>query len=190
MNTVVKNNINSSVFNPGDSSGVKKPILGFAAYSGTGKTSLLVKLIPLLKLQGLRVAMIKHAHHDFDIDKPGKDSYELRKAGADQVLIASDQRYALMIDYAQRKEVILGYLISKLDLENIDLVLVEGFRDVAFPKIELHRPATGKKLIFPEDENIIAVATDGNTETGALPLLNINHIEEVAGFINRWLDSY
>ncbi len=172
-----------------DSMQFSVPVLGFAAYSGTGKTSLLVKLIPLLKLQGLRVAMIKHAHHDFDIDKPGKDSYELRKAGADQVLVASDRRWALMTDYAQQKEVRLDDLILKLDLENIDLVLVEGFRHVAFPKIELHRRSTGKALIFPEDKNIIAVAVDENIETGQLSLLNINQVEEVAGFINRWLET-
>ncbi len=174
---------------PKDSIQFPVPVLGFAAYSGTGKTSLLVKLIPLLKLQGLRVAMIKHAHHDFDIDKPGKDSYELRRAGADQVLVASDKRWALMTDHVQQKEIKLDDLVSKLDLENIDLVLVEGFRHVAFPKIELHRRSTGKALIFPDDENIIAVAVDGNIETGRLPLLNINQVEEVAGFINRWLGA-
>ena len=95
--------------------GFKKPVLGFAAYSGTGKTSLLVKLLPLMKLQGLRVAMIKHAHHDFDIDEPGKDSFELRKAGADQMLIASDKRYALMTEYESQAEPELGDLIKQLD---------------------------------------------------------------------------
>lgn len=164
-----------------------KPVLGFAAYSGTGKTTLLVKLLPLMKLQGLRVAMIKHAHHDFDIDKPGKDSYELRKAGADQVLIASDKRCALITEYEETKEPELDDLIRKLDLENIDLVLVEGFRHLAFPKIELHRPATGKQVIFAEDKSVVAVASDAKINTGKLPLLNLNAPEEIAGFINRWL---
>jgi molybdopterin-guanine dinucleotide biosynthesis protein B len=166
-----------------------KPVLGFAAYSGTGKTSLLVKLLPLMKLQGLRVAMIKHAHHDFDIDKPGKDSFELRKAGADQVLIASDKRYALMTEYESQAEPELGDLIKQLDLENIDLVMVEGFRHLSFPKIELHRPSLGKELIFPDDSSVVAIASDVSFETGDLPLLNLNAPEEVAGFINRWLDN-
>lgn len=164
-----------------------KPVLGFAAYSGTGKTTLLVKLLPLMKLQGLRVAMIKQTHHDFEIDKPGKDSFELRKAGANQMLIASDKRCALITEYEEQAEPDLGKLINKLDLENIDLIMVEGFRHLPFPKIELHRPSTRKKLIFPEDKSVIAVASDENLETGHLPLLNLNAPEEIAGFINRWL---
>lgn len=166
-----------------------KPVLGFAAYSGTGKTTLLVKLLPLMKLQGLRVAMIKHAHHDFDIDTPGKDSYELRKAGANQVLIVSDKRCALMTEFEETREPELGDLICRLDLENIDLVMVEGFRHLPFPKIELHRPSTAKQLIFPGDKSVIAVASDENIDTGNLPLLNLNQPEEVAGFINRWLHN-
>ena len=166
-----------------------KPVLGFAAYSGTGKTTLLVKLLPLMKLQGLRVAMVKQTHHDFEIDKPGKDSFVLRKAGANQVLLASDKRCALITEYEEQKEPDLVELINKLDLKNIDLVLVEGFKHLPFPKIELHRPATGKKLIFPDDSSVVAVACDGNLETGDVSLLNINAPEEVAGFINRWLDA-
>ena len=164
-----------------------KPVLGFAAYSGTGKTTLLVKLIPLMKLQGLRVAMIKQTHHDFEIDTPGKDSFELRKAGANQILLASDKRCALITEYEQAIEPELTELIGKLDLENIDLVLVEGFKHLPFAKIELHRPSTAKKLIFPEDKSVVAVASDEILQTGDLPLLNINAPEEVAGFINRWL---
>ena len=173
----------------GDQMTFPKPVLGFAAYSGTGKTTLLVKLLPLMKLQGLRIGMIKHAHHNFDIDKPGKDSFELRKAGADQILISSDRRYALMTEYEEQLEPELADLINKLDLENIDLVMVEGYRHLPFPKIELNRPSTGKQLIFPEDNSIIAVASDEIFETGDLPLLNLNAPEEVAGFINRWLDA-
>ncbi len=167
----------------------QKPVLGFAAYSGTGKTTLLVKLLPLMRLQGLRVAMIKQTHHDFEIDKPGKDSFELRKAGANQVLLASDKRCAVITEYEERKETDLGELINKLDLENLDLVMVEGFKHLPFAKIELHRPVTGNKLIFPEDDSVIAVASDENLSTGSLPLLNINAPEEVAGFIKRWLDN-
>lgn len=167
-----------------------RPVLGFAAFSGTGKTSLLVKLLPLMKLQGLRVAMIKHAHHDFDIDKPGKDSFELRKAGADQVLVASDKRFALMTEYENQEEPKLDDLIKQLNLDEIDLVMVEGFRHLSYPKIELHRPSLGKDLIYPNDESVVAIASDENLETGALPLLNLNATEEVAGFINRWLDNF
>lgn len=167
-----------------------KPVLGFTAYSGTGKTTLLVKLLPLMKLQGLRVAMIKHTHHDFEIDKPGKDSFQLRKAGANQVLITSDKRCAVLTEYEASAEPELPELIEKLDLKNIDLVMVEGYRHLAFDKIELHRPSTGKDLIFPEDETVVAVASDENIETGKLPLLNLNAPDEIAGFINRWRDNY
>lgn len=165
------------------------PVLGFAAYSGTGKTSLLIKLLPLMKLQGLRVAMIKHTHHDFEIDKPGKDSYELRKAGANQVLIASDKRSAVLTEYDEPAEIDLLTLVEKLDLKNIDLVLVEGYRHVPFAKIELHRPSLGKDLLFREDSSVVAVASDDDIDTGDIPLLNLNAPDEIAGFINRWLDN-
>ncbi len=164
-----------------------KPVLGFAAYSGTGKTTLLVKLLPLMKLQGLRVALIKQTHHGFEIDKPGKDSFKLRKAGADQVLLSSGKRCAVITEYEDIIEPDLSELINKLDLKNIDLIMVEGFKHLPFDKIELHRPAIGKKLIFPDDDAVIAVASDENIATDDLPLLNINAPEEVAGFINRWL---
>lgn len=165
----------------------KVPVLGFAAYSGSGKTTLLVKLLPLMKLQGLRVALIKQTHHDFEIDKPGKDSFRLREAGADQVLLASDKRCVVITEYETPAEPDLPQLINRLDLDVIDLVMVEGFKHLPFSKIELHRPSTGNKLIFPEDDSVIAVASDGDIDTGGLPLLNINAAEEVAGFINRWL---
>jgi len=166
-----------------------KPVLGFAAFSGTGKTTLLVKLLPLMKLQGLRIALIKQTHHDFDIDKPGKDSFELRKAGADQVLLASDRRSALITEFAEQPSPGLVELVNQLDQENIDLVLVEGFKQLPFTKIELHRAATGNARLFPQDDSIIAVASDSKLDTGSLPLLDINAPEEVAGFINRWLDG-
>lgn len=165
----------------------KKPLLGFAAYSGTGKTTLLVKVLPLLRARGLRVAMIKHAHHDFDIDQPGKDSYELRKAGAEQMLIASNFRRALMTETPAGTEPQLAELMAELNLEAIDLVLVEGFRHHSFPKIELHRPSTHKALIFPVDRDVVAVASDAVIETGALPLLDLNSAQAVADFIEAWL---
>lgn len=164
------------------------PVLGFAAYSGTGKTTLLVKLIPLLRDQGVRVALIKHAHHDFDIDIPGKDSYRLRKAGADQVLVASDKRLALIKEIVANTDPQLDELINELDLDKVELVLVEGFRHVPFPKIELHRPSSGKEFIFPHDSNVIAVASDELIDTGELPLLDINRPGNLVKFIQDWMD--
>lgn len=166
-----------------------KPVLGFAAYSGTGKTTLLVRLLPILKGRGLRIAMIKHAHHDFDIDKPGKDSYELRKAGADQMLVASDKRWALMTEIHESKDPRLEDLITLLNVDECDLVLVEGFRHVEVEKIELHRPSLKKDLIYPEDKNIIAIASDEKILTNDLPLLNLNEPREIADFICDWFDQ-
>ncbi len=166
-----------------------KPVLGFAAYSGTGKTTLLIKLLPLLKSMGFRLAVIKQTHHDFEIDKPGKDSYELRKAGANQMLIASEKRCALVTEYDAPVKTDLVGLVNKLDLENLDLVLVEGFKSEFFPKIEIHRAATGNKLIFPEDKSIIAIASDESFDAGDLPILNLNAAEEIAGYINHWLNN-
>ncbi len=164
-------------------------ILGFAAFSGTGKTTLLVRLIPLLANRGIRTALIKHAHHDFDIDIPGKDSYELRKAGARQVLVASSQRRALITETAGMDDPDLGTLVDSLDHDSIDLVLVEGFRHMPFPKIELYRAGPGKPLLFPEDASIIAVAADHSLNTGDLPFLDINDPEAIAAFIQAWLKT-
>lgn len=165
------------------------PVLGFAAFSGTGKTTLLVRLIPLLARRGLRIAMIKHAHHDFDIDIPGKDSYELRKAGARQVLVASDRRRALVTETDPPREPSLEELVAALDLDTVDLVLVEGFRHLAFPRIELHRPALGHPLLCREDSSIIAVASDAAPACGGLPVLDINHPAGIADFIVDWLGA-
>ena len=165
----------------------RKPVLGFAAYSGTGKTTLLVKLVPVLNAQGIRVALIKHAHHEFDIDIPGKDSYELRMAGAGQVLVASSSRQALVTEMPGTAEPRLEDLVDKLDLARVDLVLVEGFRRAAFPKIELHRPSVNTDFFFPEDPGVIAVASDAPVDTGGLPLLDINRPEQIARFIRAWM---
>lgn len=158
------------------------PVLGIAAWSGTGKTTLLVKLLPLLRTQGLRVGMLKHAHHAFDIDHPGKDSYELRKAGAEQMLIASDQRWALMVESPISGEVSLTAMLDQMNRSSLDLILVEGFRHETFPKIELHRAALGKPLLFPEDASIMAIVSDAPIESG-LPLLDLNAPDDVASFI-------
>jgi len=164
-----------------------KPVLGFAAFSGTGKTTLLKQLILLLAQRDVRVSIIKHAHHDFDTDKPGKDSYELRRAGARQVLVASDRRWALITENDAVAAPGLNELIARLDQERVDLVLVEGFKNVPFARIELHRPSLGYPLLYPDDDSIIAVAADETLDTGDLPLLDINDAVGVAEFILSWL---
>ncbi len=168
----------------------EKPLLGFAAYSGTGKTTLLVQLIPELKKRGLRVAVIKHAHHNFDVDKPGKDSYELRKAGAAPMLISSARRTVIMIDNETEAEPELQNLLRHIPVESVDMVLVEGFKQWPFPKIELHRSATGKSLMYPQDANIIAIAHDleNNALKTDLPQLNLNNIEAIADFVMKFTD--
>jgi len=167
------------------------PLLGFAAWSGTGKTTLLTQLIPLLGAEGIRVAVVKHAHHNFDIDHPGKDSYELRHAGARQVLIASRRRLALMLDNppGQYEEPTLPDLLARLDPAYADLILVEGFKQQAFPKIELYRPALGQPLLFPTNPTVIAIATDqpDGLPANAPPILPLNEPAAIAEFIRTWL---
>jgi molybdopterin-guanine dinucleotide biosynthesis protein B len=168
----------------------QKPVLGFAAYSGAGKTTLLIKLLPLLTARGIRVGMIKHAHHSFDIDRPGKDSYELRQAGASQMLVASARREALMIEKAEASEPDLEQLIARLDQATLDLILVEGFKHVPFPKIEVFRAAVGKPAIYPGDASVIAIATDGALPAGSdLPVLDINNPETVAAFVYDYISA-
>jgi molybdopterin-guanine dinucleotide biosynthesis protein B len=160
------------------------PVLGFAAYSGTGKTTLLVKLLPLLKDRGLRIGMVKHAHHEFDVDKPGKDSYELRKAGADRVLVASSRRWALVVEREQEESPRLEDLVARIDGNGLDLILVEGFKREALPKIELYRPSLGYPLMYPQDASIVAVASDHPLgEPITLPLLDLNEPQSIADFI-------
>ncbi len=159
------------------------PILGFAAFSGTGKTTLLSKLIPLLRQSGLRVALIKHAHHNFEIDKPGKDSYQLRKAGASPVLIVSAQRRAMISEFSEHKDPTLDDQLKILDQSELDLILVEGFKTEQFPKIELHRPSLEKPLLFPDDPNIIAIATDQPMNDNTPTQLDINSAELIADYI-------
>ena len=161
------------------------PLLGFVANSGTGKTTLLTKLIPLLSQQGVRIALIKHAHHAFDIDIPGKDSYELRKAGASQVLVASQQRWALITETPQQQtDPLLTTLLQQLDMTQLDLILVEGFKHEAIPKIELHRQELQQPLLCKTDPYIIAVATNAAPLVGiTLPQLNINNAASIAEFI-------
>ncbi|WP_421197862.1 bifunctional molybdopterin-guanine dinucleotide biosynthesis adaptor protein MobB/molybdopterin molybdotransferase MoeA [Aeromonas enteropelogenes] len=161
------------------------PLLGFAAWSGTGKTTLLEQLIPLLVARGLRLGVLKHAHHDFDIDQPGKDSHRLRKAGANQMMVASRRRHARIIE-TELAEADFRELLASFDQTSLDLLLVEGFKHEHFPKIELHRAAIGKPLLFPEDRDIIAVASDQPTDT-TLPRLDINDLDAIADFVCDYL---
>ena len=168
------------------------PILGFAAFSGTGKTTLLTKLIPLLKETGLRVALIKHSHHNFEIDKPGKDSYRLREAGASPVLLVSSHRRAIITEFSEIKQPKLSEQLKVLDQSGLDLILVEGFKAENFPKIELHRPSLNQPLIYPNDSTIIAFATDTKTSFNNMPtLLDINDPQMISEFIlNIFLKSH
>lgn len=162
------------------------PLLGFSAFSGTGKTTLLTRLLPILKAKGLRIGVVKHAHHQFDVDHKGKDSYRLREAGADQMLIASRQRIALIQEFDDHQdEPTLEKVLVSLNPADLDLVLVEGFKRDSFAKIELHRPSLNKPLLFIRDPDIIAIATDASLPTtpAYLPLLNLNKVDEIATFI-------
>ncbi len=160
------------------------PILGIAAYSGTGKTALLRKILPALRGLGLRVAVVKHAHHSFDTDVPGKDSYELRKAGATQMLVASRHRWALVAETGDASEPRLEDLLAHLDRRELDLILVEGFKAEAFPKIELHRPSLGHPLLCTLDRSIVAIATDAPLSIDPnVPVLDLNEPVRIVDFI-------
>jgi molybdopterin-guanine dinucleotide biosynthesis protein B len=161
------------------------PILGFCAFSGTGKTTLLTQLIPLLVANGVRIAMIKHAHHAFDIDHPNKDSYRLRQAGAKQMLISSANRWALMHELAsEQDEASLDQLIQQLDFNAADLILVEGFKKEPIAKIELHRPSLGLPLLCEKDDHVIAIASDEKLLVKRdIHQLDLNNPEEIAQFI-------
>ncbi len=166
------------------------PVLGFAAFSGSGKTTLLEQLIPLLTQSGLRVALIKHSHHDFEMDKPGKDSDRLRRAGAGQILLASKYRTAWIREGDGASEPELDELLTRLDTHDLDLVLVEGFRDEPVPKIEIHRPSLAKPLLCQKDDAVIALAVDQHpAHEVPVPLLALNQPREVADFVLTWLKA-
>jgi len=159
-------------------------VFGFAGYSGAGKTTLIENLIPRFVLEGLTVSLIKHAHHGFDIDKPGKDSYRHREAGCSEVLLTSDQRWVLMHELRGRREPALEDQLAILS--PCDLALVEGYKASAIPKLEVHRPAHGRPLMFPENPHIVAVASDVPIET-SLPLFDLNDYDRIAGFVMTYL---
>ncbi|QLN70392.1 molybdopterin-guanine dinucleotide biosynthesis protein B [Enterobacter roggenkampii] len=162
------------------------PVVAISAWSGTGKTTLLKKLIPALCARGLRPGLIKHSHHNMDIDTPGKDSYELRKAGAAQTMVASPQRWALMTETPDEAPLNLAYLVSRMDHSTLDLVLVEGVKHEAVPKLLLFRSDAGHDLSeLTLDEHVIAVASDVAVEL-EVPVLDLNDVDGIAQFIVAW----
>lgn len=166
------------------------PVLGFAAYSGTGKTTLLEKLLPKLTQAGLNIGLFKHAHHAFDVDKPGKDSYRLRKAGASQMMIASRNRHVLMTETPEAEAPFID-LLSHFDHSKLDFILVEGCKNLNFPKIELHRQALEKPWLYPFDPNIIAICCDDTNlpiETD-LDTIALDDVDQIALFVKNWVSK-
>ena len=160
------------------------PLLGFAALSGTGKTTLLKQLIPLLKMEGIRVGLIKHAHHEADIDQPGKDSHALRMAGASPVMLSTSKRRAIIMEHESPRDPVLDEELRYLDQSALDLLLVEGFKHEGFPKIELHRSSLGHALIYPRDKHVIAIAVDEVLDPPPpIPCFDINQPRQLMDFI-------
>ena len=159
-------------------------IIGLAGWSGSGKTTLLTKVIPRLVARGQRVSTVKHAHHAFDVDQPGKDSYRHRHAGCSEVLVSSSKRWVLMHELRGAAEPSLQEQLKHLS--PCDLVIVEGYKNEPMPKIEVHRRDGHTPLLFPDDANVVAVATDEILDT-ALPQLDIDDAEDVARFLLQFL---
>jgi molybdopterin-guanine dinucleotide biosynthesis protein B len=160
-------------------------VIGFAGYSGSGKTTLVEQLISVLKLRGLRVSVVKHAHHRFDVDYPGKDTFRHREAGAFEVVVASSRRLVLMREFERECELTVHQLIAEL-YEGVDWVLVEGFKDSDLLKIEVWRPSTGHLVRYPDDDFIVAIATDAPgalPEATQRPVLDLNNADAVASWL-------
>jgi molybdopterin-guanine dinucleotide biosynthesis protein B len=158
-------------------------LIGLAGWSGSGKTTLLVKLLPALIARGLSVSTLKHAHHAFDVDQPGKDSHDHRLAGAREVLISSAKRWALMHELRDEAEPTLAELVPHLS--PVDLVIVEGFKGESHAKLEVYRSAVGKPLLYPNDPNILAIAGDPRPTDAPLPSADLNDIEAIADLVDR-----
>lgn len=160
-------------------------VAGFAGYSGAGKTTLVERLIPALKARGLRVSVVKHAHHRFDIDHPGKDTFRHRQAGAFEVVVASDRRLALMREFEQPAQLTVHHLLAEL-YEGVDWVLVEGFRDSNLHKLEVWRADAGHPARYPDDDFIVAIVTDSRDrlpQATLRPVLDLNDIDAVASWL-------
>ena len=160
-------------------------IFGFAGWSGSGKTTLIEQLIPRFVQRGLRVSLIKHAHHTFDVDQPGKDSYRHRQAGAAEILVTSSRRWVLMHELRGAHEPSFEDQVKRIS--PCDLLFVEGFKHAPIPKLEVWRKETGEPLLHPNDPHIVAVASDARIET-KLPLLNLNDVDEIRNFILKKLE--
>ena len=160
-------------------------IFGFAGWSGSGKTTLVEQLIPRLNARGLRVSLVKHAHHDFDVDLPGKDSYRHRHAGCGEVLVSSANRWALMHELRGAEELTLAEALTRLS--PCDLVLIEGYKRSPIPKLEIHRAALGKPLLHPADQNIVALATDRSAAAAGrpLPVFALDAYDVLATFVEE-----
>jgi molybdopterin-guanine dinucleotide biosynthesis adapter protein len=158
-------------------------LIGLAGWSGSGKTTLLAKLIPVLIARGRTVSTLKHAHHEFDIDKPGKDSHTHRIAGAREVLISSARRWALMHELRDEPEPSLRELLTHLS--PVDLVIVEGYKTQSHPKLEVHRASVGKPLLYPNDPHVVAIASDTRPPNLSLPFADLNDIEAIADLVDE-----
>jgi molybdopterin-guanine dinucleotide biosynthesis protein B len=158
-------------------------LIGLAGWSGSGKTTLLVKLLPALIARGRSVSTLKHAHHAFDVDQPGKDSHNHRLAGAHEVLISSARRWALMHELRTEAEPTLAELVPRLS--PVDLVIVEGFKSESHVKLEVHRSVVGKPLLYPTDPHIVAIASDQRPTNATLPFADLNDIETIADLVDR-----
>ncbi len=156
-------------------------IIGLAGWSGSGKTTLISKVIPCLLSRGLRVSTLKHAHHGFDLDKPGKDSFVHRESGATEVIISSARRWAILHELRDEEEWNMADLVAKMS--PVDLVLVEGFKRDKFPKLEIHRAVNGKPLLHSEDPGIVAIAADTPLPNATVPVVDLNDIEKIADLL-------
>lgn len=157
-------------------------IFGFAGWSGSGKTTLIEKLIPLFAARGLKVSLVKHAHHTFDVDQPGKDSYRHRHAGCNEVLVSSSRRWALMHELRGAPEPGFAQLVERIS--PCDLLLVEGFKREQLPKLEVYRAAVGESLLHPQDPNIVAIASDQRVDS-SLPQFDLDDAPAIAEFVLR-----
>jgi molybdopterin-guanine dinucleotide biosynthesis adapter protein len=158
-------------------------IIGLAGWSGSGKTTLLAKVIPRLVARGLKVSTLKHAHHGFDVDQPGKDSHTHRMVGASEVLVSSANRWALVHELRGQVEPALGALLAKLS--PVDLVLIEGYKAETHPKLEVYRAAVGKPLLHPNDPAIVAIASDELVPSARVPVVDLDDVERIADILIR-----
>ena len=164
---------------------MQKKVFGLTGLSGSGKTTLIAQLVQWFVERGLKVSTLKHTHHSFDLDTPGKDSWRMREAGAQEVFLVSNRRLVLLQEFRDREEPTVEELVARL--EPCDLVLVEGYKRDPLPKIEVHRPSLENPPVWPTNPSVVAVATDGAIET-PLPVLDLNDVAAIAAFIARYLD--